>query len=398
MKDVERKNVIIQKLIEELELPEGAYEKAISRYEDLGKWFSRNESSVKEYNPHIFSQGSFRLGTAIRPLTGKDEYDLDLACKLRSGISKETHSQSEFKSLIGKELVIYRELRRIEKALQKKHRCWRLEYQDDLSFHMDIVPCIPESESKRKVLFDSLTKDNIERQFAQSISDMTVSITDDRSPDYKTISSEWNISNPEGYALWFENSMKMEQKYNLSGKATSINRIPLFKRKSPLQKVIQLLKRHRDIMFNNHNDSKPISIIITTLAAMAYNGEIELYDALLNILTKMNSFVNSVSPRVPNPVNPKEDFADRWEIEKYRHLKLEESFFLWVKQVETDLDLLSDSLDPVYISKQAFAKFGIHLDKSDLTKSLGIRGDSIIKPTSRIHEVSGRLNKPWGRD
>ncbi len=43
---------------------------------------------------------------------------------------------------------------------------------------------------------------------------------------------------------------------------------PFQKEKMPLQRVVQLLKRHRDIMFSSDeydSENKPISIIITTL-------------------------------------------------------------------------------------------------------------------------------------
>lgn len=41
----------------------------------------RPESSYSEFEPHFF-QGSFRLGTAIKPLNENEMYDLDLACNL----------------------------------------------------------------------------------------------------------------------------------------------------------------------------------------------------------------------------------------------------------------------------------------------------------------------------
>ena len=53
----EKKRIIIDNMIELLELPDSAYEKAKKRYEDLGDWFDREESTVKDNNPHIFPQG-----------------------------------------------------------------------------------------------------------------------------------------------------------------------------------------------------------------------------------------------------------------------------------------------------------------------------------------------------
>ncbi len=394
MKNDDRKKFIIEKSIGELDLPDGAYEKAVKRYDDLGDWLSRDESSLKDYEPHIFAQGSFRLGTATKPLTGEDEYDLDLVCKLKDGVGKDTHSQSDLKEMIGKELKLYREARGIKEKVKEKHRCWRLEYQDDLSFHMDIVPCIPESSQRRQDIYESLTKSGAEESIAKNASELTVSITDDRSDNYKSISDEWNISNPEGYAIWFERTMKKALRFDLLEKSAQVDDVPLFRRKTPLQRVIQLLKKHRDIMFADDEDSKPISIILTTLAAKAYTGEQDMYQALTNILENMGKLVNSVTPRVPNPVDIGEDFADRWSMPKYQNLRLEENFWSWLEQAKNDLSIIENSTEANFISKQASAKFGIKLDEAVLAKGLGIVNRPSANTSPKRHEVKDE-NKPW---
>jgi len=88
----EQKRLLLEKMVELLELPDSAYQKAKDRYDDIGEYLGREKSSCHDNDPHVFPQGSFRLGTAIRPLDEKDEYDLDLACNLSSGISHETHT------------------------------------------------------------------------------------------------------------------------------------------------------------------------------------------------------------------------------------------------------------------------------------------------------------------
>ena len=60
-----------------------------------------------------------RLGTAIYPLNSDDAYDLDLACKLRKGVTKDSNTQEFLKEVVGQELEAYRIARGI-KALKKK--------------------------------------------------------------------------------------------------------------------------------------------------------------------------------------------------------------------------------------------------------------------------------------
>jgi hypothetical protein len=387
----EQKNIIIENMVDLLELPASAYEKAKGRYDDLGDWFGRGDSTIKNNNPHIFPQGSFRLGTAIRPLDEKDAYDLDLACNLRKGVSKDSHSQEALKRLVGSEIERYRVARGIKAPQKEKHRCWRLDYQDDLSFHLDIVPCIPADNMKQTFIRESMRKAGSNESLAGTVSQFTVSITDDRHPEYKAICDDWNISNPEGYARWFESRMNPILHQRVVAKA-QVDDVPIYKKKTPLQRAIQLLKRHRDLMFKDDIDLKPISIIITTLAAKAYHGESDVESALKNILAKMGSFVGTAKPRVPNPVNPAEDFADRWS---NTHLNLEHNFWLWLKQVQDDFDLLDSPTDVATITEQAREKFSVGLNTAELSKRLGVIVPYVSVSTPKIHIISNTPPKPW---
>ena len=389
----EHKKLLLENMTSLLELPESAYQKAKDRYEDIGEWFGREESLCKDNDPHIFPQGSFRLGTVIRPLDESEPYDLDLACKLREGITKGTHTQESLKVLVGCEIESYRAARGIKAPKEENHRCWRLEYQDGLSFHMDIVPSIPADDLRQKLIFESLRKSGADEFFAQSTSHMTISITDDRNPEYKQLSENWNISNPEGYAKWFESSMNQSMR-SIMEKA-QVDGIPIYRRKTPLQRSIQLLKRHRDTMFKDDSDVKPISIIITTLAARAYQGESNIESAMSTILSRMGSLVNPNRPRVPNPVDPSEDFADRWSMPECNHLNLEQNFKNWLRQAQIDFEILGSSEDANFIAEQAGKKFSVRMDPFELRKSLGLSlASSITIITPKEHTIS-QPPKPW---
>ena len=388
-----KKQIILKKMLAELEIPESAYEKAIKRYEDIGGWFGREESSLNQYDPHVFPQGSFRLGTVIKPINSDEEYDLDLSCKLRKGITKTSHTQEQVKNLVGKELEAYRVARGIQEKLEPKHRCWRLNYQDVLNFHADVVPAIPEDQQRRVQLSEAIRKS--ETNPFESAAETAVSITDDRDPNYRTISTNWKISNPEGYASWFEERMRNQSRITLLEKA-QVDDVPTYKKKTPLQQSIQLLKRHRDSMFKDNVDAKPISIIITTLAARAYNGETDLATALTNILDKMGTFVRSTAPRVPNPTDPAEDFADRWGMEKCKHLNLEKNFWGWLQQAKADFSFLETSNDARQIVAKAKDRFALTLNESDLAKSLGLSASAPQTSTPRVQVISDSSAKPWG--
>ena len=121
----------------------------------------------------------------------------------------------------------------------------------------------------------------------------------------------------------------------------SVNPVPKYqKEKLPLQRVVQILKRHRDMMFNG-NEDKPISIIITTLASKAYKKETSIIDALLNVSLNMENFIDSRYDHnsgkfikwIANPVNPEENYADKW----VEHPQREKNFYKWIDQVKHDI-------------------------------------------------------------
>lgn len=398
MSVVPEKSILIE-LVEHLELPDSAYQKAEDRYKDLGEWLCRDESTVKEFHPHVFTQGSFRLGTAIKPLDAKEDYDLDLGCKLETALTKRNISQSQLKKLIGNEIELYRQMRGIKQELEEKNRCWRLEYLDSIKFHMDIVPCIPEEENQKQIIQKSILLESNDSFLAQSVADLTVSITDIRHPHYSQIWYDWNISNPQGYALWFESRMKLAEQLLQERarllKSANIDKLPNYKWKAPLQTAIQLLKRHRDQLFKDLPDSKPISIIITTLAGKAYQGENNIEEALTNILTRMTDLVGNKKPRIPNPVNPAEDFSDKWHTTEGKKLKLEENFYLWVNQAQRDFELIISFKDAELLSEQCSKTFGINMDKDFLAKSLGLTSASNIV-TPKHYDISEKP-KPWLR-
>lgn len=307
-------SVILNAVAEELDIPDSRYEEAVARYESVSKWLSASDSPLKKFEPDLYPQGSFRLGTVIKPVSDKDEYDIDLVCRL--SIQKETVRQQQLKQMVGDRLkahVTYRKL------LEEKQRCWRLKYANE--FHLDILPAIPDPLA----LYEPILV-----------------------PDVRLDEGQWHPSNPKGYGTWFGRRMEIvfqKRRKDLAERIRlGIEAVPEWKVKTPLQRAVQILKRHRDIMFENDLDDKPASCIITTLAAHAYKNEEDLYEALLNVVDGMPLYIErrNGAPSVPNPAHSVEDFAEKWREHPQRAAK----FQAWLQQVKHDLDATLLELDP----------------------------------------------------
>lgn len=304
---------ILNKIADELNITDTMMAKAVSSYQAVGEWLGKGI----DYDVEIKPQGSMNLGTVIRPIDDSDDYDMDLVCLLKNGYNL---SAKQIKQIVGNRL---KENTMYQSKLEKEgKRCWTMQYEE---FHMDILPCV----SKDKIYTPQIST--------------SIRLT------HKTENGVYvdRFSNPEAYHKWFVDRMncksRMEKNSVYSERDAHIDKVPTYKRRTALQKAIQLLKRHRDIVFQGNEDNAPISIIITTLAALAYDGEANLYDVLETILNNMTNYITCRNNQysIPNPVMSEEDFADKWNEnpEKAR------AFYKWVSQARKDL--LEDAMNLV---------------------------------------------------
>ena len=196
----EQASRLLEHFVELLDIPEHYYELAKRRYESLAEWFHREASNIARFDPAVYPQGSFRLGTVIRPLSDVEEYDLDLVSALML-LSKADLSQADLKQLVGEEVRAYARAKGVKEPVTEKKRCWRLDYADEVRFHMDILPALPDDETFKRML--------VQQGIPQEQADHSLAITDKARSNYTSISDDWPRSNPKDYALWFEGRMKV---------------------------------------------------------------------------------------------------------------------------------------------------------------------------------------------
>lgn len=332
----EQVNNFLERLLSTIDISEFAYETAKERYQQVGFFLCRDKSSVSTYAPRIYPQGSFLLGTVIRPTTEEEDYDIDLVCQLK--IDRKDISQQDFKKLVGEEIKKYVERLNLE-PVHEGRRCWTIKYSGDLIFHLDILPSSDNQITLEERKTEPQTRPEIH----------AIAITDNTLPNYSSVDENWPTSNPRGYYHWFQGRMKAQFEFRRKQIAEhlkiSVEDVPEHLVKTPLQRVVQLLKRHRDIKYGDY-EFKPISIIISTLAANAYENEEQVLDALLNIVSKMQKLVTKLedgSYLVENPVNSAENFADRWE----GNVQFSQTFFSWLEDIQDNLiaTLKSDRLE-----------------------------------------------------
>jgi len=332
-----------------LDIPRSLYERAADRHKAVAEWLCRQGSVFGGLNPSVHPQGSFRFGTVVRPIVEGAEYDVDHVITV-GGLDESKVTQEHLKQLAGAELAGYATAHGML-APEEKNRCWRLQYRDEnMPFHLDSLPCVPAGIVNAGRLLIA--------QVSPNLAGMAVSVTDRRHPRFTELSADWLKSNPRGFAEWFEQRAAL----GLTGVAkegtrAEVQPVAPYKWRTPLQRVIQILKRHRDVMFRDDATFAPISMIITNLAAHAYRGEADVATALVGVVTRMRSFVRSDVPRVPNPADPREDYADRWT----RDPRYELNFNNWHTQLLADVQAISTS--QVVETTRIKQRFGVPLNE-----------------------------------
>lgn len=377
---------------DELEIPETKYDDAERSYKSVGTWLDRQDSTLHIYRPTIYVQGSFRLGTAIKPVNEEGEYDVDAVCELAS-FPRASKTQNELKSLVGAELRLYQERQNMKKPLIERHRCWTLTYSEGSQFHLDVVPSVKIANRERLLRY---------RQGNQIITESKgIFITDDEHPYYRVAAADWSTSNPKGYSEWFLGRVALRLR-RMSSDAVmktraAVEEIPEYKRRTPLQSAVKFLKRHRDIMFSGDFSDAPVSVIITTLAAHAYSGEETTSTALYSILSNMGRFIDrDINGKylIPNPSNLDENFADKWNKKQEKAT----AFYEWLGRAQNDFAQASKARTRSEIGSVFEAAIGSVLTSKAFSKRPEIRtspGWLTSSLPNLIFRVSHRRKPQW---
>lgn len=337
MRKEQKLNMIFNNLADGLNITQTMLEKAETAYNALGEHI---KNSNEEWDVTVYPQGSFQLGTVIKPVNDEEQYDVDLVVLVKT-------PHYEAKTLRNEVLQILESHGRYEGKIENKKPCIRIQYADSAQFHMDVA-------SARDIEISNDTSINIAR------------FDGDERYFYE-------VSNPKGYIEWFKKTMQFEelqksQRALYEACQTEVEELELSKMRTPLQKAIQILKRHRDIFFSEREnaDDKPSSIIITTLCAMAYEdfrGKYEkdnIYLTIVNMLEKFPNYVKKNSDGeyyLENPSNPKENFLKKW----CDNSELVVAFKQWISKARTDIIYNPESFiedEPQKLRKSLYESFG----------------------------------------
>lgn len=385
----------ILKLIEGLDIPQSLYVKAIEHYNAVALFLQ--ERGIES---DIYPQGSYSLGTVVRPYKESEDaaYDLDAVCEIK--INKSDTTAEEIKKMVGDALKSDETYR---KMLQEEwDKCWTLEYanMNGIGFSVDIVPAVAEE--------DILLKNTLETEGVDlTVYDSQIAITHKDGEKYT-----WKTSNPKAYQNWFkklnESFVKAERQRltkSRDGRLYVLNegtveKIPETQERSALQRVIQIVKYHADVYYTKGNikEYKSASVIVTTLIALLAQeadpslevfpllsyivGQLEIYGENLSLTESAfakryenKNIIRRIGGQwvLRNPLNPSENLIDSWNQEPRKA----QYFFQWIRMLKKDYLTSLDTEDEKFV-----AVLENNFGKDYLQKSLNISAYARKEPVA----------------
>ncbi|GGD30454.1 nucleotidyltransferase domain-containing protein [Flavobacterium orientale] len=369
---------LLARIAQELQLDKTRLERMETAYNAVAEVLKNDDNFFNDLEIEVYAQGSKRTGTTVKPING-DDFDLDTVLHIYD-IYYNHSPENIYNALVN----ALNKDEYYKTIMEKKKRCVRINYKSD--FHMDILPaCMPNS-------FD---KENI------------------RIPEKEL--RNWSYGNPKGHANWFLNIANSVEKPMLREFSSvlleaKVETEPLPEElylKTPLQRGVQLLKRCRDIYFQD-KDNRVSSIVITTLVASLYQGENSIFETIDNVSRRIKeNYLEAVKKgykfKVINPVNSSEDFTDSWTNEHYI------SFYDFISDFYTKWQNLKTSFET---GKEDYIKlFGEGIYKKSLNeqfktfsnsttdglaKSSGliVGGSALTNSSGNINENQGIKNEP----
>ena len=282
-----------------LQLSRTAHEKAVQRYQAIAEWLDRDGSPLQGLVKLFYPQGSMAICATITSGVTNDDYDLDMV--LQAALSNLTPKQMLdllFLAINGQPGSRY------HGKAKRRTRCVTIEYAD---MHIDVTPAErqPFTPERESAIFHHKHPQDVGQRI---------------------------IANPYGFAEWFKQATPDDgfgEQYAIRARAHEEALLveaaeadpvpppePAF-RKSLAVVALQLLKRWRNVRYQDRSGRKPPSIVMSKLVADAAGQTDALHEEMLHQAKSMLTFFERSHRvgqciHVANPVCAGDVLTDRW--------------------------------------------------------------------------------------
>ena len=289
-------DAILAEIAINLQLPPGLHTKAVERYEAVCRYIDRPGSPLEGRVSSFYPQGSMAIDATISTRGTDDEYDLDAVAEILGG----NEGPEALLDLLEQALKDYPVSR-----IERKTRCITLYYSD--SMHLDVTPA---------------------RRLAVKEKEGVIAHAKQGWPN----EHRYVPMNAYGFCTWYNNRTPIEErfaialnrelyaKHGFAFDAAEVEEVPdqtPLIVKSVTTVALQLIKRHRNILYADASGRMPPSVMLSCHAGHAAMPGMGLADMVMrqarwtaraiDQAARQNKLLN-----VPNPEFCEERFTDRW--------------------------------------------------------------------------------------
>jgi hypothetical protein len=286
-----------------LQLTATDHGKAVSRYMTINEWLEREDSPLRGRVRLLYAQGSMAIGATIASKLRTDEFDIDIIAELDlpPGLDAETILDLLFEAIRGKPGSRYYGM------TERRNRCVTVNYADGM--HLDLTPAIlvPELDPKTSWIFH-------------------------HKPETPDVPGYQLLANPHGFAEWFKAMTPLDHAFSeaFAKRAFDAERMLLMEkaeavpvpsqqgahRKSKAVIALQLLKRARNVRYDNRR-RRPPSVMMAKLIADGANNTATLSEEVLHQARYIQGVIGAAHGRgqlvaVLNPCCDRDCLTDRW--------------------------------------------------------------------------------------
>lgn len=332
-----KKEIHLDEICESLQLDKTRRNRMESAYSSVSSLLEGSKY-FQDKDLLIYAYGSEPLGTNTKPYK-KDEFDLDFASVISDNIDGLT--PDDMLDRIWH--VLYND-ERYRNKIKKKRYCIRINFAGD--FHMDITPCLRIPRSKRLKAADTKLDKFVDRY-------------------------------PKGYIKWFQGLFILDTsrltlseyyrlKMELRAETEVLPQSVPYELKQPIQRTVQLIKRARDVYFEETPELATSSVILTTLVGRLYEGEQSILSSISNVMSnivrlthrhKYPYILEIYNPADDNlPLAKREKLSNKWNEGEKGKARYEAfiDFVRWFKKLW--LLYLNDEIHPERTLKELFGK------------------------------------------
>jgi len=290
-------DAILAEIAVSIQLPPSLHAQAVARYEAVRLYIERPGSPLEGRVACFYPQGSMAIDATISSRGTDNEYDLDIVAEIDGPDNGPVALLDELETaLIGYPV----------KRIERKTRCITLYYADGM--HLDITP------SRRRAPKEKEGEIPHHKKGAAT-----------KSPRYVPM-------NAYAFAQWYLLRAPVEENFALalnrrlyegSGMAFDAADVEDVPPQTPLiiKSVVtvslQLIKRHRNIIYVNETGRLPPSVLLSCHAGHAARPGLGLAEMVIRQARWTAKAIDQAAQAkqlltVPNPEFPAERFTDRW--------------------------------------------------------------------------------------